>query len=476
MKSAESWVLTYLLNSLWQVPLLLGAGWVAARLARRVGAAMEHAVWVAVLILQSVLPACSAISSTVSGAGWWEPWLRHLMAWRFHAHASGGSGVAVVMEPGMAGNRMPISAMLLTIVAAAYVLISVWFAARFLLSWLRAARILRSAMPVEQLPGEAASVWARCSKHFGVADASIRVSPDVPGPMAMGAMRRIVLMPGDMLAGLPEDDLQAALAHECAHLRRRDYLANLVLQVLALPASYHPLSALTRARVMESREMVCDQLAAEMTGPKAYARSLLRLAAVLLEGMPLPVPHAIGLFDANVLERRLMKLTAKQGEMRGARRLAVMLACATVGVGVCGSALAMGMHVNAVSAQSDEGTPTKYPTKIAVASGLIAGNKIGGAQPEYPAEAKKARVQGTVVLGAEIGKDGKIKGLVVKSGPKLLQKSALDAVKGWLYKPFLLNGEPVEVETEINVIYSLADSSKPDLPPPPPPASESQLN
>jgi protein TonB len=76
-------------------------------------------------------------------------------------------------------------------------------------------------------------------------------------------------------------------------------------------------------------------------------------------------------------------------------------------------------------------------------------------QPVYPAIAKAARVQGTVVLEATISKTGAITGLRVVSGPAMLQQAALDAVKTWRYKPYLLNNEPVDVETTINVIFTL---------------------
>ena len=75
--------------------------------------------------------------------------------------------------------------------------------------------------------------------------------------------------------------------------------------------------------------------------------------------------------------------------------------------------------------------------------------------PVYPPDAKKARIQGTVVLDAIIGKDGTVEKLVVQSGPSALQQSALDAVRQWTYKPFLLNGDPVDAKTTINVVYSL---------------------
>jgi protein TonB len=75
--------------------------------------------------------------------------------------------------------------------------------------------------------------------------------------------------------------------------------------------------------------------------------------------------------------------------------------------------------------------------------------------PLYPPIAKAARVAGTVVLQANISKTGTIENLRVISGPPMLQQAAMDAVKSWRYKPYLLNSEPVEVETTVNVVFTL---------------------
>jgi protein TonB len=75
--------------------------------------------------------------------------------------------------------------------------------------------------------------------------------------------------------------------------------------------------------------------------------------------------------------------------------------------------------------------------------------------PQYPAIAKAARIQGTVVLQATISKSGSIQNLRVISGPPMLQQAALEAVRSWRYKPYLLNGDPVEVETTVNVVFNL---------------------
>jgi protein TonB len=96
------------------------------------------------------------------------------------------------------------------------------------------------------------------------------------------------------------------------------------------------------------------------------------------------------------------------------------------------------------------------PQRVRVSQGVSQGMLIRKVQPTYPPLARQARIQGTVVLQALIGKDGAIENLHVASGHPMLTGAALEAVKGWRYKPYYLNGEPVEVETTINVIFSLA--------------------
>jgi protein TonB len=95
------------------------------------------------------------------------------------------------------------------------------------------------------------------------------------------------------------------------------------------------------------------------------------------------------------------------------------------------------------------------PKKITISGGVMAGNLILKVTPVYPSIAKAARVQGTVVLQATISKTGSIENLHVISGPQMLQQAALDAVKSWRYRPYLLSGEPVEVETQVNVVFTL---------------------
>jgi len=83
------------------------------------------------------------------------------------------------------------------------------------------------------------------------------------------------------------------------------------------------------------------------------------------------------------------------------------------------------------------------------------GNLIHRVQPEYPQLARQARIQGTVVLRAVISREGRIENLQVLSGHPLLVPAALDAVRQWRYRPYSLNDQPVEVETQITVNFTL---------------------
>jgi protein TonB len=96
------------------------------------------------------------------------------------------------------------------------------------------------------------------------------------------------------------------------------------------------------------------------------------------------------------------------------------------------------------------------PQRVRVSSGVSTGLLIKKVTPNYPQLAKQARIQGSVVLQAEISKEGTIQNLQLISGHPMLAPAAIEAVKQWRYKPYLLNGEPVAVETQVVVNFSLS--------------------
>ena len=106
-----------------------------------------------------------------------------------------------------------------------------------------------------------------------------------------------------------------------------------------------------------------------------------------------------------------------------------------------------------VLAKSPEPTPVK---RIRVASRVVEANLIHDVPPQYPPEAGRARLEGAVVLMAVIGQDGSVKDVRVESGLPILAQAAIDAVKQWRYKPYLIDGEPVEVDSRITINFTLS--------------------
>jgi protein TonB len=98
--------------------------------------------------------------------------------------------------------------------------------------------------------------------------------------------------------------------------------------------------------------------------------------------------------------------------------------------------------------------PVEQPRQR-VSSGTVEGLLIQKTMPVYPAIARATGTSGTVTLAAIISKSGTIENLRVISGPMMLQQAALDAVRTWRYRPYLLNGQPVEVETTVSVIFTM---------------------
>jgi TonB family protein len=440
----EPWLLTYLLNALWQVPLVFLAAWAAARLARPAGPRLEHRVWVAALLLEPVLPLCNVQLNQLGRQAWaLALWFQHGGAGNSYARVIFGQGTASAI----ALPRYTMAALLA--IASAYSCAVLYCAGRLAWSLWTTEDLRRRAIPLK-LAGEAARNSTRLQQAFALEPSQVRFadSAAIAGPATVGMRRHTLLLPVKFLSRLSSDELDAVMAHEFAHMRRWDFAKNLFYGIIALPVAFHPLLWLTRARLAETRELVCDAMAAEAVGgADSYARSLLGLAQLLAESRAPRILHAIGILDANIFERRVMFLTRMRLEVKGARQLTLVAACGLVAIFTCTTALALRMDVNTPPAHGNA------PARIRVRDGLMIPETKK--QPVYPEQAKKDRVEGKVVLAAVIGKDGTVENLRVVSGPSPLQPSALDAVRQWRYKPYLLNGEPVEVDTTIRVVYTL---------------------
>jgi len=122
-----------------------------------------------------------------------------------------------------------------------------------------------------------------------------------------------------------------------------------------------------------------------------------------------------------------------------------------------GQAPVMPTTVAVMGSAAAAGPMPTTPQRIRVGGNVQSANLLSGRPPVYPPLAKQARIQGVVKLDAVIGKEGNIQQLTVSSGHPLLVPAAMEAVREWVYRPTLLNGNPVEVITQIDVNFTLAE-------------------
>jgi TonB family protein len=146
-----------------------------------------------------------------------------------------------------------------------------------------------------------------------------------------------------------------------------------------------------------------------------------------------------------------MKVTAKRITFGKNRQYALVAACIALSLGASASALTPHVRVAlpAMKRQAPSG-----PARVS--GGVMAGQVLTKVNPVYPQEAISAGITGSVVLHAIIGEEGTVQQLSVVSGPAELRAAAMEAVKQWTYRPFLLNGNPTAVDTTITVNFAMS--------------------
>jgi beta-lactamase regulating signal transducer with metallopeptidase domain len=327
-------LLTFLLNALWQVPALAAGAACGARLLRRAPARHRFTVWLAALLLCALLPTWSLLPArrraealpsvslaqpqdAAAGAAW-EGWLP------------------------AEGRRPSLPAPLAAVLVFAYGGMVLVQTVRLARACRRTVLIARGARPLELSP-KASLIAERCRAAFGLPAVPLLASEDVTGPVTLGTRRPRILLPPSFVADASEAQLTAALGHELAHIRRRDYAVHLLCEALFVPVAFHPAARWVRRRLAEAREIACDEAAVErLLSARIYARSLLSMAAAFA-GLSLPAPNlGVHLSDADNLEVRMKSLTDSSSRL-GARRARASLAAALLllaGLGVTAAAFA----------------------------------------------------------------------------------------------------------------------------------------
>ncbi len=413
MSNFISFVDSYAVNALWQVPLVGAAGWAASRLLKRLGPQAQHVVWVATLMLAVLTPAVprwhwhasaregmlarmeeeralaaappvshpavvapvnsvpfSVVPSDASRPDVSVAPRRPVTARRRVVRSAAASTLPVLdrnvpLDFAVAGPAVPfvarpaapadangvalLPAAVVFALLLCYLGALLYFAVRFGWSLYRVALLEREAEP---LCFDAASetVWARCREMFALGEVRTLLSQSIVGPVTIGFHQPVLLVPVGFVERCSAHDLLATLGHECAHIRRHDFQKNLMYEAASLLIAFHPVTWLLKRQIAQTREMVCDGRAVErLIDVQHYVQALLRLAAAISGGAMGSSSPAIGIFDGNILERRILTMKAKRQRVNAALRCGLVLAGALVlaGVVTAGSARAVAVEAKA---------------------------------------------------------------------------------------------------------------------------------
>jgi bla regulator protein blaR1 len=305
---SSQWVLTFLSNALWQPLVIASSALASDRLMRNFPARQRHNLWVAALALCVLLPILSASS------------LLHKEARR----STPGSVILIREEtndstpssaPSASGgffrprSRTFFPPPGLAIITLACFLVSLLLHCARLWRAGKETRDLLAGSERREIPERLALIKRQCQRALGVKGVKLLLSSQTNVPITAG--RRSIVLPEALFDSDAPDLLSAAMGHEMAHIKRRDFAFNLCYQLLSMPLAFHPAVAFIKRRINETRELACDEMVTERwLDAQDYARALLRLAD---SAMVLRRPtYSLGVFEADILEERIMKLIERK--------------------------------------------------------------------------------------------------------------------------------------------------------------------
>ena len=422
----ERAVVEYIANALWQIPLLAGGAWLFLW-ALRPGARTQYGVWLAVLGMGVLLP--------MHGMGSAGGSAMQVAQARVGPDSGGVGGTS--FAPGFAPDVAPVSASVsntqeqpsksgesetplakkeaprkswfdvaprvrqVSLTDSAVNWVVGMYVSAILFGMLRVARAWRAARRLVEDSWETTVCSCEMAylegygERLGVELPRLRESCAVSSPMVVGVVAPVLLLP-EGFGRHTDDEVRAALCHELAHVKRRDYLVNLICQVAALPVAWHPVTYGVQQRIRRTREMVCDAMAArEMQSEIGYARCLLAMARSMLRGEGM-VEQAggLGLFGNNLLEERVMRLM----ETKTAMSVRAKVARAAGGATIMIAAITMAAMLHVAPMMAEQNTAAA-PQSVRVASGT---SLPQAAVDVLPASVAPVAPVGTVALLAPV--------------------------------------------------------------------------
>lgn len=409
-----------LLHFVWQGLMLTILFWLAMFLLRKRSASLRYVVSCAALALLVVLPV--------------------ITTWAFYEYPEGApGGTAVLVDTQVEATHAPPGGRLDWLALAQAWAVPVWSCGVLLFSMRMAwgcTQIAALRRTGEAVDAQLGSAFAELASRMGVArPVCLLFSKVTDSPSVTGWLRPVVLLPVAAAAGLTPDQLEAVLAHELAHIRRHDYLVNLLQMAAETLLFYHPAVWWISARIRHERELCCDDLAVGACGGAlSYARALTALEKVRVARSAL----ALGSTDGPLFYR--IRRLVMGGDEYGPSKLSGTIAL-TLGVACLALCVnwARGQEPTRALVQREEVTQDSEGVTVNTGGAIV----LHRPRIEYPGPLIEKHVQGIVSVEATLDDAGNVIDARVLSGPNELRRVALTSVLSWHFSPVGRGNTPI---------------------------------
>ncbi|MFZ1613389.1 MAG: M56 family metallopeptidase [Holophaga sp.] len=261
-------------------------------------------------------------------------------------------------------------------------------------------------------------------------------------PLVIGWFKPVILIPTSALLHLSPQALEAVLAHELAHIRRLDYLANLLQCLAEAFLFFHPAAWWLSRQIRELREHCCDDAAAALCGdPMILAEGLSTLERLRRSLHSNPEP-ALAAAQGKLMFRITRLFRPQEVQAPSLRGLAMTL----VGVSLIGAVALTAQQATAAK---------KAPSTAAKAPAPSLRIAYQPPPPPYPAEARAKNIQGLVVLRLHVDGSGIPNRVEVMQGPQELHATATAYAQGWRFKAAASKGKTADQVFQLNLLFSL---------------------
>jgi len=397
-----------------QAGLLIMTGVILARLFRIEMPRTALAYWRSLLLASLLLPFC-------------QPW--HTVTTAPAAVATGGSAGGIVSQTSVApyvsrtGTWPSAERVLAIALWAGLTMRGLWLAAG---AWVL-GRIRREALELDPLP----EALTRAQQRVGVT-AGMYVSERIAGPITFGLRRPVIVFPPGIAAFDPS--VQHAIAcHELLHVRRRDWVFQVLEESVRTVLWFHPGVWWLIGRVQLTREQVVDQETVRLLESRErYIEALLAVAIAKSPGFFTPAP---AFFRRGLLKKRVAQIL--QERTMTTRRLIVSLGASA---GALTLAATLAVRAFPLEAQGQQPLAGSIPVQIVKGGEHL----LHGDLPEYPRRAIEQKVEGDVLLDLAVDDQGEVSDARVLSGPDELRKAALASVLDWHYASAAVRSQSVQ--------------------------------